>query len=68
MLRTLEEIEMYDRLGCTLHEATLTNYIDWFVDQCYRSKNYSELKEYIIVTNNDIIEVISLNAPSVEID
>lgn len=67
MLRTLEEIEMHDRLGCTLYEATLTNYINWFVDQCCGSKNHEELKEYIIVTNNDIIEVISLNAPSVEI-
>ena len=44
MLRTLEEIEMHDRLGFTLHEATSTNYIDWFIDQCYGSKNHGELK------------------------
>ena len=63
LLKVIEEVDASSRLGCTLYEVTSSNYMDWFVDQCYGIRSITKIKEYMILTENDVIEVISIDGP-----
>lgn len=65
LLKVIEEINASCKLGCTLYSVISSEFIDWFLDQCYGIRNLAEIKGYIILTDNDVIEVISINEPDI---
>ena len=51
----------------SLYLASESEFVSWFVEQSYNIRDTSSLFHYVIVSNNDIIDVISLGEPKIEI-
>ncbi|MBA8737074.1 hypothetical protein [Chromobacterium violaceum] len=64
VLKTLEEIDSVSKLGGMLYEIENSDYLQWFLDQSYGIR--SGAKQYLVLTSNDVVEVICLENPDVE--
>ncbi|MEO9382921.1 hypothetical protein [Chromobacterium phragmitis] len=64
VLKTLEEIDSVSKLGGMLYEVENSDYLQWFLDQSYGIR--SDAKQYLVLTSNDVVEVICLENPDVE--
>ncbi len=63
-LKSLSEWASYEKHS--LFQVDESNFIDWFLEQNYSKYKKEELVHYLIMTPNDVIDVISLEKPNVE--
>ncbi|RZT38361.1 hypothetical protein [Cupriavidus agavae] len=64
-LKTLKELKKFDLLGNTLIRADGSTLLRWFSRETFSIRNSRVMQHYIILTNNDIINVLSLSEPEI---
>lgn len=62
-LKTLSDIKYSCGLGRSIYLVKDSDFIDWFIVQCDGVRDVSCLKHFLIMTVDDLIDVISLDDP-----
>ena len=64
-LRTLALLKQDSCLGFTLIEARCSNLLDWFVEESFGVRAVDSLYHYVVLTEDDVVNVVSLDAPQI---
>jgi hypothetical protein len=66
-LRLLAQMKRDGCLGSTLIQVKNSALISWFVTQSYEVRRESELSHYVVLTQNDVVNIICTEPPIVEV-
>lgn len=65
-METLSQLSESALPGRSFYMVEESTFVDWYVKQGYGIRDTSTLKHYAVVTIDDVIDVISLDAPLIE--
>lgn len=66
-LRTLSQISPEGLAGRYFYLVENSDFVEWFIDQSYGVREIGVVEHYLICSENDIIDVLSLNPPEVSV-
>lgn len=65
---TLSQLATCGKAGKSFYQVASSEFVSWLLEQGYGVRSSQELLHYVVVTVDDIIDVISHGQPSVFID
>jgi hypothetical protein len=64
-LRTLVALKQESCLGFPLVEARRSDLLDWFIEESFGIHTVESLRHYIVLTEDDLVNVVALDAPQI---